>query len=227
MTQINEREREMVSAKKVGIFAVIANQQGAKLIDPSEAPFRREALFVDGRVEQALPSAFGRFAVAFVLSNVGNDLMVETDFAGVQRIEGTVGIEIRTSKGQTQAFHVLESRLQMGFEVEGVMMVPRHNPGRSDDVAMSLGDGQDIRGLGAFSVLVGNTFTPFLRDGMAAIQVQARHLEVRADRLNTLLPDPLETAIGTPFLEMIVDGLPANLFFSGSVRAGAIGNCAH
>lgn len=85
MTQINERESEMVSAKKVGILAVIANKQGTELIDPSKATFRREALFVNRRVEQAFPSAFGRFAVAFVLRNVGNDLMVETDFARFRR----------------------------------------------------------------------------------------------------------------------------------------------
>lgn len=174
MTQINERESEMVRGKKVDVLTVITNQQSTELIHPGKAAFRGEALFVNGQVEQAFSSTFGRFAVAFVLSNIGNDMMVETDFTRFQRIESTVGVEIRPGEGQPQAFHVLESRLQMGFEVEGVVMVARHDPSRSDDEAVGVGDGQDIGGLGAFSVLVGNTFTAFLRDGMATIQVQAR-----------------------------------------------------
>ena len=129
---MNERESEMVRGKKVGILAVIAHQRGTEVIDPGKTPFRCEALFVNSRVEQAFPSTL-------VLSKVGNDLMVETDFAGIP-IEGTVGVKIRTSEGQAQASQVLESRLQLRFEVEGVMMVARHYPGRSDDGAMGIGN---------------------------------------------------------------------------------------
>lgn len=34
------------------------------------------------------------------------------------------------------------------------------------------------------------------------------------DRLDTMLPDPLQTAVSTPFLPVIVDGLPTDFFFS-------------
>ena len=227
MTQINERESEMVSAQKVSIFAVIANEQGTELIDPGKATFRGEALFVNGRVEQAFPSAFGRFAVAFVLSNVGNDLVIETNLARIHGIKGTVGVEIRSGDGQAQAFHVLEGRLQVRFEVEGVMMVARHDPGRSDHVALSVGDGQNIGSFGPLALLVGDTFAAFLGYRVRAIEVQLRQIEGVLNDLNALFPDPLQTAIGTPLLEVIVDCLPTQLFFSGSLRDAAIGNCVH
>jgi hypothetical protein len=76
-------------------------------------------------------------------------------------------------------------------------------------------------------VLVSDTVTAFLCQPMAAIEIQLRQIEVILDRLDTLLPDPLQTAIGAPFLKVIVDRVPAKLFFSGSFREGASGNCVH
>ena len=76
-------------------------------------------------------------------------------------------------------------------------------------------------------MLISDTLASLFRQCVTAIEIQMRQIEVLADRLDTLLPDPLKTDIRTPFLEVIVDRLPANLFFSGSARAGAIGNSVH
>lgn len=154
-------------------------------------------------------------------------MVIETDFPCFQRIKSAVRIEISASKGQPQAFHAAKGGLQMGFKVESIMMITCHDPGRSQDIALRLGDRQNIRGFRSFSVLVRDTLAAFLRQRMAAIEIQVRQIQVRLDRLNTPLPDPLKTAVGTPFLEMIVDRLPAYLFFSPSVRVDAIGNCVH
>lgn len=50
---MNERKSQMVSTEKVGILAVIANEQGSKLVNPSKAAFTGEALLVDRRIKPA------------------------------------------------------------------------------------------------------------------------------------------------------------------------------
>jgi hypothetical protein len=62
---------------------------------------------------------------------------------------------------------------------------------------------------------------------MAAIQVQLRQIRDGADGLDAGLPDSLQTPIGTPFLEVVVDRLLTDLFFSGWLASGASGSCAH
>ena len=227
MTQVNECKSEMMSTEKVGVLAVKANEQRSELIHPGKTALTAETLLVDGGIEETFPSAFGGFPVAFILTNVGNDTVIEADFPCLQRIKSAVSIEISPSNRQSQAFHTAKGGLEVFFEVESIMMVARDEPSRSRDIALRISDRQDIRGLGSFSRLIRDTLAAFLRQSMAAIEIQVRQIEVLADRLNTLLPDPLKTAIGTPFLEMIVDRLPANLFFSPSFREGAIGNCVH
>lgn len=227
MTQVNERKSEMMSAKKVGVFAVITDEQRSKLVNPSETAFRGETLFVNERVEEPFSSPLGLFTVALIRADVGNDLMIETDFAGFERIKGAIGIEVRSGNRQSQALHPGKGILEMPLEVESVMMVARDDPGRSHDKALRVRNRQNVRGFGAFSVLVSDTFAPFFRQRVTPIEIQFRQIEVGLERLDALLPDPLKTAIATPFLEVMVDRLPANLFFSGSARAGAIGNCVH
>lgn len=154
-------------------------------------------------------------------------MVIETNLARFERIKGAVRVEVSAGNRQAQAFHPLESRLQVGFEVESIVTVPRDHAGRSQHIALRVGDRQDVGGFRAFSVLVSDTFAAFLRQGMAALQIQVRRIKVRLGGLNTLLPNPLQAAIGTPFLEVIVDRLPAQLFFSGSFRDGAIGSSLH
>ena len=227
MTEVNERKSKMMSAQKVGILAVIANKQRSKLVNPSKATLTAESLLVDRSIEKAFPSAFDRFAVAFVLADVGNDVVIETDSARFQCIKSAVGIEERSGNRESKSLHGAEGTREVRVEVEGIVMIARHDPGRSHHIALRVGDGQNIRGFGAFSVLVRHTFAAFFRQRVTSIQVQVRQIEVFSNGRNTLLPNPLKTAVSAPFLEVIVDRLPAYLFFSGSFRDGAIGNCAH
>lgn len=154
-------------------------------------------------------------------------MMIETDFARLERIKSAIGVEKSSRKGQSQALHRAKGVLEMRLEVESVMMVACDDPARSDDVALSIRDRQNIRRFRPFSVLVSDTLAAFLRQRMAAVEIQLRQIEVILDRLDTLLPDPLQTAIGAPFLKVIIDRLPAKFFFSGSFREGASGNCVH
>ena len=216
-----------MSAKKVGVLAVITNEQCSEFVNPSKTAFTTETLLVDGGIEQAFAPAFGLFSVAFILANVGNDVMIETNFPCFQRIKGAVGIEERSGNRQTEALHATKSVLKVGLEVESIMMVACHDPSRGHHVALRIRDRQNIRGFGAFSVLIRDTLAAFLRQRMTPIEIQMRQIEVWADRLDALLPDPLQTAVSAPLLEVIVNRLPANLFFSGSVREGAIGSSGH
>ena len=87
------------------ILAVIADEQRPKLVNPGETAFTGEALFIKGSIEEAFPSTFDGFPVALILADVGNDLVIETDFAGFQRIKGTVGVEECSGNRQSQALH--------------------------------------------------------------------------------------------------------------------------
>lgn len=227
MPQVNHGKSEMMSTKKVGVFAVKTKQQSAELVDPGETALAGEAAFIDLRVEEAFPSALGAFAVALVFGNVGNDTVIKADLTSIAGVEGTIGIEESTSDLQRQAFHEAECHLQVTLEVEGVMMIARHDPGRSHNVPVGFGDGQDIAGFGTFAPLVGNAFSAFLGDSVTTVQVQLRQVELVSNADDAALPDPFQTAIRAPFLKMVVNRLPTQLFFSGFPPSVAIGNCAH
>jgi len=47
MTQVNECKSEMVSSEKIGILAVIANEQRSELIHPGKTAFTAETLLVN------------------------------------------------------------------------------------------------------------------------------------------------------------------------------------
>ena len=227
MAQVNERKSKMMSAKKVGVLAVITNEQCSEFVNPSKTALTAETLLVNQGIEQAFAPTFRLFSVPLVLANVGDDTVIETDFPCFQRIKSTVSVEECSGNRQTEALHGMKGVLKVRLEVESIMMVARDDPRRSHHVAQSIRDRQNIRGFRSFAMLISDTLAPFLRQSMAAIEIQMRQIEVVMYRLDTLLPDPLQTAIRTPFLEVIVDCLPANLFFSESARAGAIGNSVH
>ena len=216
-----------MSAQKVDSFPIIADQQSAKPVDPGEGTLTGEALVVDMVIEQAFSSALGLLAIAGIFGDVGDQPVIEADFAPIAAIESAVGVEKGTDTGQSQLFHLLEGGLKMGFQTKRILMVARHYTRRGQYIPLAIGDGQDIAGWGALARLVGHAFTSFLGDRMAAIQVQLGQIQVRADRLNTVLPNALQAAVRTPFLPMIVDGLPTDLLFSGSEGWGAVSSCAH
>jgi hypothetical protein len=80
------------------------------------------------------------------------------------------------------------------------MMVARHRPGQSDDVAVGSLMG---RTLGRWRVFGADKrrFRGISSRWNGCYPGSSATGQGRGDRLNALLPYPLETAIGTPFLE--------------------------
>lgn len=227
MTKVNHGEGQVMPAKKVSIFAIIADQQSAKLVNPGKTTLTDEASLVNTSIEEAFASAFRQFAVALIVGNIGDQSVIEADFAPSAGIESTVGVEKSGNYRQSQSFQGLKGCLEMGFQTKGIMMVARHNARASHHITLTIGDGQNIAGFGALAPLIGHTLTAFLSDSMATIQVQLGQVEVITDRLDTVLPNLLQTAVGAPFLPVVVDRLPTDFFFSGSPGSAAMGSCAH
>jgi hypothetical protein len=209
------------------ILAVKSDEQGTECIDPGQSVFAGKASPVDLSVEEAFAPAFRRFAVTLVLSNVGNDPMIETDLARLTGIKGTVGVEECAGEGQPQALHALESGLELGLEVEGIVVITCNNARRSDNVIIRRQDRQDVTGLGAFAPLIRHALASFLGQGMTAIQVQLAPIKLALHGLNTRLPHFFQAPVGTPFAKMVVHRLPTDLFFVASSGSGAIGNWSH
>ena len=172
MAQVDHSKHNMVSTQEMGVLTVKADEHGAELIHPGKTALVGKAALVHLGVEQTFASTLGGFAVTPVLSDVGDDAVAEADLACLTGIEGTISVEERPGDSQSQALHTAESRLQMGLEVKGVMMVARNNPCTSNDVAVGIRDGQDVTGFGALAALIRHTLTAFLGQGMAAVQVQ-------------------------------------------------------
>ncbi len=172
MTQINQGESNVVTTEKVGLLAIKTDQQSPKLVNPSKTAFTGEALLVQLGIEQALASPLGCFTVAFVFSDVRDHAMIEADFAPVAGVEGTISVENRPSNDQTLTFHRLEGGLKLSFQTKCVVMIVGDDRGRSDHIALGLGDRQDVTGFRPLARLVSHTFAAFLGNRMAAIEVQ-------------------------------------------------------
>ncbi len=78
---------------KVDFLEIKMDKQGTKFINPSESAFAGKAIFVNGGIEQPFASQFGSLAIALVFVDVGNEVMIEADFACLTGIEAAVGIE--------------------------------------------------------------------------------------------------------------------------------------
>jgi len=227
MAQINHGKCDMVSAEKGGVFAIKPNEQRAELIDPGKATFVRQALLVNLGVEQAFSSTLKGFTIAPVLGNVRDEAMIETDLARGVGVEGAIGVEKCASKGQSQLFHAFERRLEMGFQVERIVVMARDEPGGGENVPVRIRDGQDVTGLSALASLIGYTLAALLGNGMAAIQIQLAQVKVALHGLDTRLPDPGQAPVSAPLAKVVVHGLPTDFFFVASFGSGAVGNCFH
>ena len=62
--------------EKIAIFALKADQQRPKLVDPGERSLNREAPFVHVAVEVPLPTTFWCFSTTFVFINVRNNASI-------------------------------------------------------------------------------------------------------------------------------------------------------
>lgn len=172
MAQVDHSKGDMVSPQEAGVFAVKADKQSAELINPGKTVFGGKAPLVDLSVEQTFATALGGFAVAFVLGDVGDHAMIEADLACFAGIEGSVRIEERSGDGQAQALHAFEGSLEMGLQVEGIIVIARDEACGRENVAVGIHDGQDVAGLGPLAALIGHTLTALLGKGMTAVQVQ-------------------------------------------------------
>ena len=227
MTQVDHGECDVMSTQEVGVFPVKTDQQGTKLIDPGKTAFVREALPVDFGIEQAFASAFRRFTITPVLSNIRDDTVIETDLPCRAGVESAIGVEERTGNRQSQALDAFERGLQVSFQIERIVVIPRHDARRCHDVSVPITDGQDIARFGTLASLVGHALAAFLGNRMRAIQVQRAQVKVALDRLNARLPDLFQAPVGAPFAIVIVHRLPADFFFVASFGSAAVGNCAH
>jgi hypothetical protein len=227
MPQVNHSERDMMSTQEVGVFPVKADEQGTKLIDPGETTFIGEAAFVDLRVEQAFAPPFGSLAIAFVLGDVRDHTIIETDFPGFTGIEGTVGVEKRACDVQAQALQAFEGRLEVRLEVEGIVVIARHHARRSENIPVSIHDGQNVARLGSFATLIRYALAAFLGNRMTAIQVQLTQVKVGLHRVDARLPDLFQAPIGAPLAKVVVHCLPTDFFFVASCGPGAVGNWFH
>ena len=99
MTQVNERENEMMRRQEIGGFAVKTYQNSAEFIYPGKSAFANEAPFVNFSIEQALTTSFGGLTITDIFWDVWDKLMVETDFAGIQGVESRISIEKCASNG--------------------------------------------------------------------------------------------------------------------------------
>ena len=64
MTQVDHSKGDVMTAKKIHIFAVKAQQQGSKLIDPGEGALTGKTMFVNIGREKSFASAFRPLTVA-------------------------------------------------------------------------------------------------------------------------------------------------------------------
>ena len=92
----------------------------------------------------------------------------------------------------------------MVLELEGIVVIARDEWRGSNDVALSIGDGQDVGGLGPFASLIGHRFATFLGNGVTAIEIELRQIQVVLDRHNTRFPRPFQAAISAPLAKMVV-----------------------
>jgi len=76
------------------IFAVTTHQRGEELINLSKRMFTGKTTFVADRIEKSFTASFSHFAITFVFSNVGNDLVAEAHFTGIKDVESVICIEV-------------------------------------------------------------------------------------------------------------------------------------
>src|SRR5215510_5352413 len=106
-------------------------------------------------------------------------------------------------------------------------MMTRHHAGRGQDITLGISDRQNVARFGSLTRLVTHALPTLLGDGVAAVQVQPRQIQVSLDTLNAVLPHPREAPVSAPFPKVVIHRLPTDFFFVGSVGSAATGSSAH
>src|SRR5258708_19602353 len=100
-------------------------------------------------------------------------------------------------------------RMKVGVELKRLIVGGGENVGGGDDIAVVVGDGQDIGDHGTLAASISNPFTAFLGERVTPVQIQNRQIQFSLDDLHAVLPNSFYTA-------------------SQLISAGAVmSNCSH
>ncbi len=161
MSQIDQRERDVMKAETIGCFAFETDQQGLEFVDPGERSFTHEASLVCCLVEMSFSSTFDVFPIALVLRNVGNDAAIPQQLPGCTRIKAAISIKERTFIDQSTALQVFKDVLQLLLELKTIVMLPSNDTCRRNDRTVLVRHWEDITGFGFLSALIADAFAPF------------------------------------------------------------------
>ena len=151
-----------MESEKIAIFALKADQQRPKLVDPGERSLNREAPFVHVTVEMPLPSAFRRLPTSFVFINVRNHASIPEQLARSTRVKTTVDIEVRPLVRHGNALQVREQLSERFGQLIRIVVVARNNIRRRKNIPIAIDHRQDVARFGFLSPLIGYAFAPFL-----------------------------------------------------------------
>ena len=189
----------------MGIFAVIAQSQSPKFVNPSEGSLAGKPLIINGLIKQTLASAFDVLLIALVLSHIRNQTMIETNFTRIAGVESTIGVEKCSRNAYPQAFDIFERNLEMRFQIKSIMPISGDDAAAGENEAIGIAHGQNITGLRPFTMLINDTFITFFSDSIRAIKVQVGAIQLIFDSGQALLPNMLKTACCIPFLPVILN----------------------
>src|SRR5262249_33793806 len=94
-------------------------------------------------------------------------------------------------------------------------MMTRHHAGRGQDITLGISDRQNVARFGSLTRLITHALPTLLGNGVAAVQVQPRQVQVGSNARDAVLPDPFKAPVPAPLPKMVVHRLPTDLFLSG------------
>ena len=112
----------------------------------------------------------------------------------------------------------------MRLQIESIIMIASNGLRASDNVAVDIANRQDVGRFSPFAPLIGHRFAPFFSDGMCAIQIEFRKIQIVLNGQNTRFPHFFKAAIAAPLAKMVVNCMIADFFFSGCSGLASIGN---
>ena len=115
----------------------------------------------------------------------------------------------------------------MELQIESIIMITSNGLRASDNVAVDVGNRQDVGRFSSFASLISHRFASFLSDGVTAIQIQFRKIQVILNGQNTRFPHFFKATIAAPLAKMVVNSVIADFFFSESSPSESIGRRCH
>ena len=94
-SQVNQRIRQQFHAIVPLLDAFKTEQEPLELVLPRKGAFDPHPSRMDGGVEEAFASAFGRLPITWILLNVGDQAGIENAFPVTCGIKAAIKVEIR------------------------------------------------------------------------------------------------------------------------------------